>query len=193
VAKNSSLIPVPKGKHILETNGPQSRDLRRAENVCHDVSWPERFELYCQPGHLIRRLQQAAVSLFLDAARSLGLEITPVQYAALRAIETYPKIDQATLAGVIAYDRATIGGVADRLESKGLVRRTLSPGDRRVRLLVIEPAGSRLLKKLEPSIKDVQDRILEPLTPEEKAEFLRLLVKLAEANNAHSRAPLRPI
>jgi MarR family transcriptional regulator, temperature-dependent positive regulator of motility len=185
---------VPKGKHVLQTDGAQSCDPRPiGENACSDVSRPERFEIHCQPGHLIRRLQQAAVSLFHDAARSSGLEITPVQYAALRAIETYPKIDQATLAGVIAYDRATIGGVADRLESKGLVRRTLSPGDRRVRLLAIEAAGSRLLKKLEPTVRDVQDRILEPLTPEERAEFLRLLVKLADANNVHSRAPLRPI
>jgi MarR family transcriptional regulator, temperature-dependent positive regulator of motility len=154
---------------------------------------PERFEMHRLPGHLIRRLQQVAVSLFHEGTEPAGFEITPVQYAALRAIETYPKIDQATLAGVIAYDRATIGGVVDRLESKGLVRRMLSSEDRRVRLLVVEAAGTHLLNELAPLVADVQDRILEALEPNERAEFLRLLMKLADANNEHSRAPLRPI
>ena len=36
------------------------------------------IELYDQPGHLIRRAQQIAVSRFFEA---LGREVTPVQYA----------------------------------------------------------------------------------------------------------------
>ena len=36
------------------------------------------IELYEQPGHLIRRAQQIAVSMFFDA---LGRDVTPVQYA----------------------------------------------------------------------------------------------------------------
>ena len=78
-------------------------------------------EIYASPGHVIRRLQQVAVSLFRDAVQAEGLDITPVQYAALRAIDAHPGLDQATLAGAIAYDRATIGGVIERLEIKGLV------------------------------------------------------------------------
>ena len=34
------------------------------------------IELYEQPGHLIRRAQQIAVSMFFDA---LGRDVTPVQ------------------------------------------------------------------------------------------------------------------
>lgn len=166
----------------------------RNEQGADNASRPsDRLEFDRFPGHLIRRLQQVAVSLFQEGTESAGCEITPVQYAALRAIETYPMIGQAMLAGVIAYDRATIGGVVDRLEAKGLVRRMHSPGDRRVRLLVIEPAGIRLLKCLSPLVAKVQDRILDPLDPEERAEFVRMLVKLACANNELSRAPLRPI
>ena len=36
-----------------------------------------------------------------------------------------PGIDQARLATAIAFDRATTGGVIDRLEAKGLVRREI--------------------------------------------------------------------
>ena len=147
--------------------------------------------IYRMPGHLIRRLQQVAVSLFLEEAAEF--DITPVQYAALKAIKTYPGLDQAALAGVIAYDRATIGGVIDRLEGKGLVRRTLSETDRRVRRLVVEPEGERLLESLDPAVERVQQRMLSPLDPEERRTFSQLLAKLAEAHNERSRAPLRPM
>src|SRR5690554_2386192 len=71
--------------------------------------------IHTMPGHLIRRLQQAAVGLFLDETAKSGIEITPVQYGALKSVQMLPGIDQATLARAIAQDRATIGGVIDRL------------------------------------------------------------------------------
>lgn len=151
------------------------------------------FILYRLPGHLIRRLQQVAVSIFYEEVEEAGGDVTPVQYAALVAINTYPKIDQAALAGVIAYDRTTIGGVVDRLEAKGLVRRTTSKNDRRVRQLVIEPAGQDLLDALADAVARAQDRMLAPLGAEERALFARLLSKLVAANNERSRVPARPI
>jgi DNA-binding MarR family transcriptional regulator len=94
---------------------------------------------------------------------------------------------------VIAYDRATIGSVLDRLEAKGLVRREMSKTDRRVRQLNLEPAGHKLLKTIDPLVARVQDHILDPLTREERETFLKILLKLADANNERSRAPLRPL
>lgn len=148
--------------------------------------------LYRMPGHLVRRLQQVSVSLFLERMEAAGEDLTPVQYAAMRAIRHYPNIDQATLAGAIAYDRATIGGVIDRLEAKGYVRRAVSRRDRRVRQLALEPAGAALLDRVEQPVLDVQARILEPLNERERTALLRLLVRLAAAHNERSRAPLRP-
>lgn len=65
--------------------------------------------LYTLPGHLIRRLQQIAVALFAARMAEAGLDLTPVQYAALSTIHDNPGVDQATLAGLIAYDRVTLG------------------------------------------------------------------------------------
>ena len=63
-----------------------------------------------------------------------GFDLTPVQFAALAVIAEHPRIDQATLAGLIAYDRVTIGGVVDRLSQKGYILRDReqagSPGPR---------------------------------------------------------------
>jgi hypothetical protein len=66
------------------------------------------------PGHLIRRLHQISFALFLEQAKAFG--VTPVQYAALVAINDHPGIDQTTLCNIIAFDRTTIGGVVGRLQ-----------------------------------------------------------------------------
>ncbi|MCA0451745.1 MAG: MarR family transcriptional regulator, partial [Proteobacteria bacterium] len=86
-------------------------------------------EVLNRPGHLARRFQQIAVSVFMAEAEAAGYDLTPVQYAALAAVAANKGIDQATLAGLIAYDRTTIGGVVDRLEQKGLVSRRVSKED----------------------------------------------------------------
>ena len=62
--------------------------------------------IHQMPGHFIRRLEQVAVKLFF--AR-VGMDMTPVQFAALAAATHRPRIDQATLSALIGYDRATIG------------------------------------------------------------------------------------
>src|SRR5262245_44514998 len=63
--------------------------------------------IYGKPGHLIRRLQQIAVAIFMEEAKAF--DITPVQYAALLAIDLHPGIDQTTLVNTIAFDNSTIG------------------------------------------------------------------------------------
>lgn len=151
----------------------------------------ENIGIYEMPGHLIRRMNQVSVSLFHEECSKAGHDLTPVQYAALKAVQKYPGIDQATLAGVIAYDRTTIGGVVLRLEEKGFVRRDPSPEDRRLRRLTLEAAGLRVIEELDPLVWRTQDLMLAGLDPEEKATFLRLLAKAAEAGNDMSRAPLK--
>jgi len=144
-------------------------------------------ELDDQPGHHIRRLHQIAVAVFLQEAETLGL--TPVQYAALQAVANTPGVDQRTLAGSIGLDTSTTGGVIDRLEVRGLLRRGASPDDRRVRLLTLTDAGETLLRDAIPAMLRAQSRIMEPLSASERKEFMRMLRVLVVANNAQSRAP----
>jgi DNA-binding MarR family transcriptional regulator len=139
------------------------------------------------PGHHIRRLQQIAVGLFMEETQAFGL--TPVQFAALNAVVAQPGIDQRTLAASIGFDTSTIGGVVDRLEAHGWVRRQVSPDDRRARLLHATPEGATLLRQVSPSVLRTQQRILAPLPEAQRQEFVRMLSVLVEANNDASRAP----
>src|ERR1700745_1149713 len=105
-------------------------------------------DVYDQPGHLIRRAQQIAVSMFYS---TMGYEVTPVQYAVLRILQDHAGIDQVTLARFCALDTSTAADLAVRLEERGLVRRMMPVKSKRFRLLHLTPEGSALLKKLVPS------------------------------------------
>jgi DNA-binding MarR family transcriptional regulator len=131
------------------------------------------IELDTLPGHCIRRLQQIAVALFMQEAADAG--VTPVQFAVLQVLAAQPGLDQRTLARAVSFDTSTIGGVVDRLEARGLLTRSHSPGDRRVRLLHLTPEGESLLADLTPSMLRTQGRILEPLSATERKDFMRMM------------------
>jgi DNA-binding MarR family transcriptional regulator len=131
-------------------------------------------------GHLIRRLHQRSVQVFAAQAKAAGVDLTPVQFAALAALEQSPGLDQAGLAAAIAYDRATIGGVVDRLVSKGYVARTVSETDRRARVLTLTGAGAQVLAAFRPVVEAFQAEILEGLDAEERRTFLALARRVAE-------------
>ena len=134
---------------------------------------PRSMELNALPGHCARRLQQIAVAIFMQEAGESG--VTPVQFAVLQALAAQAGMDQRTLAGVVSFDTSTIGGVIDRLEARGLLTRSHSDGDRRVRLLHLTPEGEALLAELTPSMLRTQKRLLEPLPAAERKEFMRML------------------
>ena len=177
--------------HITSWEG--ALDLLRAaassnlgiQTMNHDPS-PE-LAMDNQPGYYIRRLHQISVAIFLQQTEAFG--ITPVQYAALQTVGNSPRIDQRTLARTIGLDTSTIAGVIDRLESRGLLVRSASIEDRRVRQLTLTDAARQLLAEVAPAMLKAQQLILEPLVQEEQAEFTRLLRQLVSKNNDLSRAP----
>ncbi len=131
--------------------------------------------LHDEPGHLIRRAHQRAVSTF---AETHGRSITPVQYALLRALQEEPGIDQVTLAQRVALDTSTTADIAARLESKGWIVRELLP--RRQRSLTLTDAGRAVLADMLPKVAPMYQQLLQGLTADEQSEFLRLLRKFTQ-------------
>ena len=136
--------------------------------------------IHHMPGHYIRRLQQVAVALF--AQKVDGLDITPVQFAALVALRQQRSLDQAALSALIGYDRATIGGVIDRLEAKRWVVREPGRDDRRTKVVSLSPAGAAILRRVMRDVEAVQAALMAPLKPGERRTFERLCRKLLDAH-----------
>ncbi len=139
------------------------------------------------PGHLIRRLHQLSTQVFASHIQAAGMDLTPVQFAAMDAIRSHPGVDQARIAALIAYDRATIGGVIDRLEKKGLVTRSVSERDRRAREVRLTAEGARLFDRLLPVVAGLQPEILPGLNAKERDQFMRLAAKTLHAADAPTR------
>jgi len=91
------------------------------------------------------------------------------------AVATTPGIDQASIAAQIAYDRATIGGVIDRLEQKGWIKRTISNRDRRAREVTLTPTGRDILDRAIPVVSALQADILPGLSNDETSHLRDLI------------------
>ena len=139
-------------------------------------------------GHLIRRLHQQSTLVFAQRTQAAGFDLTPIQYAALEAIHENPGIDQARVAEMIGYDRATIGGVIDRLEKKGWIRRVVSERDRRARELSVTAEGHSILSDLQPIVQDLQKDILQPLNDEDRACFINLARQVVLQSSTETEA-----
>jgi DNA-binding MarR family transcriptional regulator len=145
--------------------------------------------VYAAPGYLFRRMQQIAVSIFMEECKAFDL--TPVQYAALIAIYTHPGIDATRLSAVIAFDRSTLGSVIERLQAKDFVERKPAPEDKRIKLLYLTKSGAAILREIIPAVERAQARMLEPLKPADRKTLMALMSQLVDLNNEASRVPLR--
>jgi DNA-binding MarR family transcriptional regulator len=108
-----------------------------------------------------------------------GLELSPAQCHVLHLIEPGRPIPMRRLAETLACHASNVTGLVDRLESRGLVRRRVSVEDRRVKVLDLTPAGSRLRALL-------LDRMATPpvtlrrLSAREQRTLIRILTRVLE-------------
>lgn len=166
----------------MQTIGAARRLVNRAED-------PDRG-IWDRPGFLVRRLHQIHVALFLEEVAA-G-EVTPIQYGLLTILSMRPGIDQFTLGEELGLDRANVAGILKRLEAKGWVKRMVDTDNRRRKLCAVTPAGKSFLNAHDHEMQASQQRLLGPLAPAERQQFLALLERLVEGNNDSGRAALRP-
>lgn len=141
---------------------------------------PEQVFLEQMAGHLIRRLHQRSTAVFAERTAEAVEALTSVQFAALQILSGNPGIDQARLAALIHYDRATIGDVVKRLVQKGLVIRSVNAQDRRSRELRLTDRGEGVLRQVAPLVAELQAEILGNLSEAERIEFIALARKALE-------------
>ena len=127
-------------------------------------------------------LQHLSGELIHELATLLKLAgITPEQYHVLRILED---------AGAVGTQPSTIGErspvgdpditrLLDRLEERGLARRSREATDRRIVTARITSAGRRLLASLEGPVGNLHTRQLEPLGKQGLRDLRRLLQKAA--------------
>ena len=141
---------------------------------------PLRQVMWRRPGFLIRRLTQIGQAIFFDLCKSES--ITPLQVGMLTALSMNPWLDQKAIGRELSLDRTTTAEVLKRLSDKGLVETRVNPDDRRSRLTVITKEGLKLINDLQESIHRSQELLIEPLSPDDRAVFMKLLAQLVDAH-----------
>jgi MarR family transcriptional regulator, lower aerobic nicotinate degradation pathway regulator len=77
-------------------------------------------------------------------------------------------------------DRSDVVAALNELAGRGLVERAPDPDDRRRNVITITPAGTAHLHRLDGLLAGVQDELLAPLSPAERAQLIRLLTRVLE-------------
>jgi DNA-binding MarR family transcriptional regulator len=133
------------------------------------------YQLEQQVGYILRQASQRHASIF--AAR-IPEALTTTQFATLVRLQEVGPCSQNQLGRLTAMDAATIKGVTDRLIQRGFVAATLDPEDGRRRMLALTPSGLAAVARAIPAGLEITAETLEPLSAEEREEFLKLLKKL---------------
>jgi MarR family transcriptional regulator, lower aerobic nicotinate degradation pathway regulator len=144
---------------------------------------------FSKPGHVIRRLQQCAVLIFHEETR--GFDLTPTQYVTLQVLEHRPGIDQVTLSEATAIDRSMTARIVDALARRALIDKRPAANDGRANALFITAKARRLLTAIEASADRSQAKILKPLRPAQRRQFMRMVRTLLEGY-AKQRGKARP-
>ena len=105
--------------------------------------------------------------------------LSPAQCHVLHLIEPDRPIPMGRIAEALACDASNVTGLVDRLESRGLVRRQPSAGDRRVKVLELTPAGNRLRSTVLERMTRPPDS-LGRLSPDEQRALVKILKRLLD-------------
>jgi DNA-binding MarR family transcriptional regulator len=133
------------------------------------------YRLEQQVGYILRQASQRHASIF---ASRIPEALTTTQFATLVRLQEVGPCSQNKLGRLTAMDGATIKGVTDRLIQRGFVAATVDPEDGRRRMLALTPAGLDVVARAIPAGLDISAETLQPLSAEEREQFMKLLKKL---------------
>ena len=129
-----------------------------------------------RPTWLLGRANARAQALLADAFASEGLR--GYHYRVLAALDQYGSGSQADVGRETGIDRSDVVATLNDLLASGFVRRKPDVTDRRRNVVSITRRGRVTLEHLDVEVGKAQAALLAPLSPPERATFVRLLKRL---------------
>ena len=108
----------------------------------------------------------------------ISYDITITQFVVLLKLCEKDRMTQKDLANETNYKQSALTLILDKLESKELIIREAKENDRRAYLIAITNEGRELERKLIVVAKELEKRILDGISDEQKKEFLNTLDKI---------------
>ena len=133
-------------------------------------------EVASSVGFLLSKAYQRACAIYKEQFERYDL--TPQQFGLLRFLWEEDGLTQIELSNRSQIDRTTIGGLIDRLEQAGLLKRLPHPDDRRAYRISLSATGKKMEAELTPLAEELHRKILAPLSAAEIETLTTILRKL---------------
>lgn len=125
-----------------------------------------------------------AANLVSEAVASAYRDLFDLRIPEWRLIaalaETGPATPQA-LGRRTRMDKVTVSRAAAALTGRGLFRRMANPDDRRSHLLILTEPGAALHAQIAPKAREIEARLFEDFTDEERRLLHALLIRAEQA------------
>ncbi|MFQ5439017.1 MAG: MarR family winged helix-turn-helix transcriptional regulator [Paracoccaceae bacterium] len=135
----------------------------------------ETYHLDEQAGYLLRLANQRHTMIFQE---NTLYGLTATQFAALMRVSERGACSQNHLGRLAAMDVATIKGVVDRLNQKGLTETQQDPTDKRRMLISLSPKGQKVVEEMKDVGRRITRETLSPLTAAEQRNLKKILRKI---------------
>lgn len=137
--------------------------------------------------HLLHRAGQCADEIF---AGNIGKsDLTPRQYAVLKAVADSEEPSQTVLVEKTGIDRSTLADIVRRLVERNLLQRKRTKHDARMYAVKLTASGNAALRSAEPAAKTTDDRLLSVMSASDRQTFLKALSAIVEKLGAAEEAP----
>ncbi len=137
--------------------------------------------------HLLHRAGQCADDLF---AYNVGTtDLTPRQYAVMRAIVESTEPSQTALVNKTGIDRSTMADIMRRLLAKGLVQRRRTRRDARTYSVRLSEKGHNLLASAGPVVRATDERLLASIPHTHRDTFLKALHRIIQSVKVSETTP----
>lgn len=159
------------------------------ENVPPDDQVPELRRMRDRPTWLISRAYLRATGLLQEGFAADGDKLRGYHYRLLAALDEQGPASQAALGRGTGIDRSDVTAALVELEERGLVQRNVNPADRRRNVVSVTAAGARRLAELDTVVDKIQDRLLAPLSEDERRQFIALIRRIASGGQGLRARP----
>jgi len=133
---------------------------------------------------LLHRAAQRMRAALDQVAQAQGL--TGVRdWIVLSALIAQPGRTQLALGHALGLDKTTLTSLLDRLETGGLIIRSLDPHDRRARIPQVTTAGRRTQARVTRARDHAEAELLKTFSPQEQHLLRDLLTRLAADQPGH--------
>ena len=131
------------------------------------------IDLNRSPSHLLHRVLQMALDLFVEEAGPGA--VTQRQFAVLAAVTADDGPTQSRLVKATGIDRSTLADMVARMIDKGLLTRERSSKDARANSVGLTDLGRHTLSDMTPKVAAADSRLLAHLSAGKRDSFIKLL------------------